>query len=186
MICIIFASICLAICLFSFFKIKQNKHKISEKVYHTFSYQDYFETIEQVTLDILKEKEEREHYQLILWLGLDGLKLNDDGSTEWISRRGNYTSKPLDTNPYDIERLEWPAKQNQHYETWGRDINGNIVRPKPYEYNLCMSSNSVYQLQNTISSLQMQQAQTLLNTNLLSQMQMQNCYTDIIGNRCYY
>ena len=82
MICIIFASICLAICLFSFFKIKQNKHKISEKVYHTFSYQDYFETIEQVTLDILKEKEEREHYQLILWLGLDGLKLNDDGSTE--------------------------------------------------------------------------------------------------------
>lgn len=43
--------------------------------------------IERETLKILEEKENEEPYLITLWWGFDGLRLNDDGTMEWISRR---------------------------------------------------------------------------------------------------
>lgn len=42
---------------------------------------------ESYILEIQEEKEKQEAYEIVLWWGLDGLKLRDDGTTEWISRR---------------------------------------------------------------------------------------------------
>jgi hypothetical protein len=49
-----------------------------------FSVERYYERMEQVALDIAKEKPAP--YLLTLWWGPDGLRLNPDGTTEWISR----------------------------------------------------------------------------------------------------
>lgn len=42
---------------------------------------------ENFILELQEEKEKREQYEIVLWWGLDGLKLNNDGTSEWISRR---------------------------------------------------------------------------------------------------
>lgn len=38
-------------------------------------------------LKILKERERMEKHKIVLWWGFDGLQFNDDGTSEWISRR---------------------------------------------------------------------------------------------------
>lgn len=52
---------------------------------------------ENFILELQEEKEKQEKYEIVLWWGLDGLKLKDDGTTEWISRRKpepEYTAQP--------------------------------------------------------------------------------------------
>lgn len=51
-----------------------------------FSLPAYFDRMEQASLDIL-EKQEPIDQTIILWWGLDGLRLNEDGTIEWISRK---------------------------------------------------------------------------------------------------
>ena len=43
--------------------------------------------IEKECLKLQEEREKQEPYLITLWWGFDGLRLNVDGSTEWISRR---------------------------------------------------------------------------------------------------
>lgn len=63
-------------------KIFEMKRK---EIIEPFSVSKYYERMEKVTNDILKEKETMK-YTIILWLGLDGLLLNEDGTSEWIRR----------------------------------------------------------------------------------------------------
>lgn len=46
----------------------------------------YMERMERETIKILNTKESNDK-TITLWWGLDGLRLNEDGSIEWISRR---------------------------------------------------------------------------------------------------
>lgn len=52
----------------------------------SFSVQAYLDRIEQTALEIL-EKQEPVEQIIVLWWGLDGLRLNEDGALEWISRK---------------------------------------------------------------------------------------------------
>lgn len=52
----------------------------------TFSIPAYFDRMEQAALDIL-EKQDPIDRTVILWWGLDGLRLNEDETLEWISRK---------------------------------------------------------------------------------------------------
>lgn len=54
----------------------------------------YYARTEQAALDIL-ETQEPVDQTIILWWGLDGLRLNEDGELEWISRK---TPKPVNQN----------------------------------------------------------------------------------------
>lgn len=47
---------------------------------------EYYARTEQAALDIL-ETQEPVDQTIILWWGLDGLRLNEDGTMEWVSRR---------------------------------------------------------------------------------------------------
>lgn len=49
-----------------------------------FSATEYLDRIER---ESLKLAERREQYAIVLWWGYDGLRLNEDGTAEWISRR---------------------------------------------------------------------------------------------------
>lgn len=54
-----------------------------------FSISDYLSRRERTILDLMEQREKEEPYVITLWLGLDGLQLNEDGSTEWIRRTAN-------------------------------------------------------------------------------------------------
>lgn len=51
-----------------------------------FSVSNYYARIEKTSLGILYAQKPVDQ-TIILWWGLDGLRLNDDGSLEWISRK---------------------------------------------------------------------------------------------------
>ena len=55
---------------------------------------EYYARTEQAALDIL-EQQETVDQTIILWWGLDGMRLNEDGELEWISRK---TPKPVNQN----------------------------------------------------------------------------------------
>lgn len=52
----------------------------------SFSVQAYLDRIEQTALELLEKHEPMEQI-IVLWWGLDGLRLNEDGALEWISRK---------------------------------------------------------------------------------------------------
>lgn len=51
----------------------------------------YLDRIEKASLDILEEREAVDQ-TITIWWGLDGLRLNEDGTIEWVSRK---KSKPV-------------------------------------------------------------------------------------------
>lgn len=66
----------------------RRKHSSSKQSVATVEFNPtaYLERIETTFCEFL-EAESSEPYVLILWWGLDGLRLNKDGTTEWISRK---------------------------------------------------------------------------------------------------
>ncbi len=47
---------------------------------------EYLSRIEQENLKIMEERENKEEYIITLWIGLDGLRMKDNGEFEWITR----------------------------------------------------------------------------------------------------
>lgn len=63
-----------------------------------FSVPEYFSRIEKAYLDILEDCKPVDQV-ITLWWRLDGLRLNEDGTTEWISRR-KPKSEPISQNVF--------------------------------------------------------------------------------------
>lgn len=59
-----------------------------------FSVSKYYERMEKASVEIMNEREKEPVYIITLWAGLDGLRMNDDGTTEWI-RREEDKPKPV-------------------------------------------------------------------------------------------
>lgn len=57
---------------------------------------EYYARTEQAAIDIL-ETQEPVDQTIILWWGLDGLRLSEDGTLEWVSRR---KTKPVQENVF--------------------------------------------------------------------------------------
>lgn len=77
-------------CVIKLFKLQKAARKgLAEKQslrspHEVFSHIEYLSRIENLCESIWQEP--REEYVLILWWGLDGLRLNKDGTSEWISK----------------------------------------------------------------------------------------------------
>lgn len=69
-----------------------------------FSVSEHFSRIEKVADDITREYE-REDPCTVLWWGLDGLKLNEDGTMEWIRKYGRQNIQK-DGETIDVSTLE--------------------------------------------------------------------------------
>lgn len=105
---------------------------------------------EDFILELQEGKEKQAKYEIVLWWGLDGLKLNDDGTTEWISRR-----KPK------------PINQDVSYQPC-QSQDDSIRRL----LDMCQSRKSPTEALNmTLASLQMRSAQTAQNMALCSMLQ---------------
>lgn len=82
---------CIVKFLPKFIERKINKESDIQKFeIEPFSVTEYFDRMEQAALEIL-EKQKQIDQTIILWLGRDGLRLNEDGTTEWISRKKQTT-----------------------------------------------------------------------------------------------
>lgn len=55
-----------------------------------FSVSEYFDRIEKASIEILEEIKPVDH-TIVLWWGLDGLRLNEDETLEWTSRKRQTT-----------------------------------------------------------------------------------------------
>lgn len=98
---------------------KQRREQIVAPTAEPFVVSEYLARIERVALDIEQEKREKAPTVIVLWLLLDGLQINADGSFEWIKRErdlageggrgGHVTSKfvPLSTF-YSLPQSVYP------------------------------------------------------------------------------
>lgn len=78
---------CLIVIIPQFIASRVNQKSETPKLeIEPFSVPAYFARMEKATLDIL-QKQEPIDKTIILWWGLDGLRLNEDGTLEWISRK---------------------------------------------------------------------------------------------------
>lgn len=111
-----------------------------------FSPSEYLERFEKLNLEILEEREkQRNEYESILWVGLKGLKLNKDGTTEWIKRE---SSKPV--------------KKKVDNQNTKSDISRSIESSWK---NMC-TQRQIQAINNQIRALQRQQAQQIQNANI--------------------
>lgn len=125
--------------------IKNKKEKKIEQKQFTyisnFSVSEYFGRIEQENIQILMERESRPPYQIVLWAGLDGLRLNNDGTSEWIRK--------------DMEK---PKPKN--------DVFCSLPQlPYPTQYGI---ENTIPYLQSKIANLQMQNMLFLQNQYIIN------------------
>lgn len=111
---------------------------------------EYLSRIEKASVEILSQKKPVDQI-IILWWGLDGLRLNEDGSTEWISRK-----KP------DKKPEIGPVNQNVFYQT--TQSMAQTIHPLDMR-NMC---------QNTQAHIQaLQDPGRICATAQMHQMQMQ-------------
>lgn len=141
--------------------------------HHTpsFSASDYLERIEKASLEILSGLEKKEKYTLILWAGLDGLRMKEDGTFEWIKRDVFDQIKPRKDTLENVTQPYVPCAYSTNY--YG---------------NLCNTQNAIASLQAqnaalTFEILQAQQNQNIINSIRPSYMQTPLGY-DISLTQC--
>jgi hypothetical protein len=93
----------------------QRKQIVNQTKTDPFFVSEYYDQMEKAVLDIL-ENQETVDQTIILWWGLDGLRLNEDGTMKWVSRR-----KPK------------PVQENIFFQSC------QSIIPTP-KYNMCQST----------------------------------------------
>ena len=66
-------------------KKEPERQQIQQNV-PAFSAYEYMGRMEAASVEIMRKTQKRPKYQIVLWAGLDGLRMNEDGTTEWIRR----------------------------------------------------------------------------------------------------
>lgn len=109
----------------------------------SYSISAYYDRIEKVSAEIL-ESQKPVDKSIILWWGLDGLRLNEDGTSEWISRK----------KPSPISQIPRPS-----YISLSQGIEN--ARYNTFDLTMCCQStpSQIKELQarNTAISLQVEQ-----------------------------
>lgn len=91
---VIGTAVATVICLLYYFINERPYENERIEPQEPFILSEYFSHMEQANLYIW-ENQEPVDKTIILWWGLDGLRLNEDGSLEWISRK---KPKPVNQN----------------------------------------------------------------------------------------
>lgn len=60
---------------------------------------EYLSRIEQASVEIMSQTEPVDKI-IVLWWGLDGLRLNEDGSLEWVGRKKEPAQEPVNQNVF--------------------------------------------------------------------------------------
>ena len=109
---------------------------------------EYLSRIEKASVEIMSQAEPVDKI-IVLWWGLDGLRMNEDGSLEWISRKE-------------------PEKKsvNQNLSM------AHIINPLDMR-NMCQSTRAqIEELQAKIDAFKMENSIQQINTQVIAQMQL--------------
>lgn len=101
-----------------------------------FSISEYLSRIERAHLDIL-EGLEPVSKDITLWIGLDGLRLNEDGTMEWVSRK-----KPVENVVYQPCQSVRPIQTGLQQAIWADQTQSTRARIEEL-----MAQNSALQMQ---------------------------------------
>ena len=94
--CVIGMSVAISICALHYM-INERPYEVeSLESSEPFIVSEYYDRMEKAALDIL-EYQEPVDQTIILWCGLDGMRLNEDGTLEWVNRR---KPKPIQENAF--------------------------------------------------------------------------------------
>lgn len=102
---------------------------------------EYLSRIEEASLDILETQTPIDiDKSITLWWGLDGLRLNEDGTFEWISRK---KSKPINPNiSYQMCQSIQPIQMELQQTIWA-----DQTQCTKDQLNTLMSQNIALQMQ---------------------------------------
>lgn len=137
-----------------------------------FSVSEYLQHIEDASSEIQQQKEPVDR-TIILWWGVDGLRMNEDGSFEWISRRKKEL-EPVQITPcvtqYPKEEPE-PVNQNVFYQPPQSIVPLN--HPFASQINMCQSTRAqIDALQMQISAIQTENLMQRHQAQMIAQMQL--------------
>lgn len=124
--------------------VRSEKEAIRPK---PFVVSEYYDRMEKATIEILESQEPIDQV-IILWWGLDGLRLNEDGALEWISRK-----KPKAANKADLTQFIPPG-----------GLRVGMLRNTTWP-------DQIQSTQATINEIQNQAAMQNINTQLQAQLQ---------------
>lgn len=80
-----------------------------------FTVSEYLSRIERANLDIL-ENLKPVSKAITLWLGLEGLRLNEDGTMEWVSRKRKPAEQSMQmANALQQCCVQYPAQYQPYY-----------------------------------------------------------------------
>ena len=119
-----------------------------------FNASEYLERIEKVFLETLETRQPISR-SITLWWGLDGLRLNEDGTTEWISRK---KTNPADSVFYQTCQSILPLQTGTLLYSQFADS----MQCAEAEINKMMMQNA---------ALQMQARQSELNERIIKELQ---------------
>lgn len=118
-----------------FIKLLSDESSTSkEEVIPRFDVVEYLDRIENACISI--EKEYKISYTCVLWWGLDGLRINKDGSIEWI-RKSLKTQNPSEL--FDFQSKVYVQRRNKNESFGGVCLNPkqeiNELQIGPIEYD---------------------------------------------------
>lgn len=67
-------------------RFKESTKSSDRPLEEPFSIADYYDRMMKVSEDLARQKAERKYEPTILWLLLDGLRINGDGTLEWVHK----------------------------------------------------------------------------------------------------
>lgn len=108
------------------------------KSHPRFRVSEYLDRIEQVHLEILEQQKPVNH-EFVLWWGLDGLRLNEDGTTEWITRKKPELVQQLaPIQPCQTGMLQNPFSMCQNTAATREQIYGLKMQSEMASYNVAL------------------------------------------------
>lgn len=151
------------------------ENQIQKNIIH-FSVSEYLTRIEQEHIKILEAKENEPKYTVTLWIGLNGIRMNEDGSLEWINRKNESVEKrdsvyehgPI--SPFNLPRspayIPYPGYMsfNPYYQPMQ-----SIYTPPYLSCSIYQSIQEQTQnIDQNIRSLLLSQIQTQQNQNIIN------------------
>lgn len=125
----------------------RKKRSEPEQACTVFYASEYLSRIEQASLDIMEDRDPVDTV-IILWWGLDGLRLNEDGTMEWISRK---KPEPVSRNVF--------YQPSQYFHP---------IQTGMFQFDQTQSTRAqIDELMSKNASLQIQAAQTAQNAAII-------------------
>lgn len=119
---------------------------------------EYLDRIEKASLEILEAKQPISQV-ITLWCGFDGLRLNEDGTMEWVSRKKKKPSvttfyQPCQNiQPLQTGSLRWP-------------VGGDTTQCTQAQIDALMAQNAALQIQSRQETLVLRASSGALSCNV--------------------